>query len=121
MGQLKAANYLRQNTDVNSLILVDNRGFEMDGGSPYISFLTERQMYLSGKGILDSHGVDTSERYAVAKSVLGGTDNLSIYRSLINSKINYIFMSPNDNLNIEKRKTDKDCFKNSKVKILKIN
>ncbi len=121
MEQLKAANYLRQNTDVNSLILVDNRGFEMDGGSPYISFLTERQMYLSGKGILDSHGVDTSERYAVAKSVLGGTDNLSIYRSLINSKINYIFMSPNDNLNIEKGKQIKTVFKNSKVKILKIN
>lgn len=66
--------------------------------------------------------MDTSERYAVAKSVLEGTDNVSIYRSLTNSKINYIFMSPVDKLSIEQNKQYATAvFKNNKVKILKIN
>ena len=120
-SHLQSTNYLKDKTPKASIVLVDNRRFEMDKSSPYISFLSNRSMFFSGKEILESHGVDTSEKEKIVNNVLTNSNIILVSEILENNKINYIFMSTQDILPIEKSsKFVKTVFLNKDVKILKV-
>ncbi len=118
--QLEAARYLKDHSDSKSIVLVDNRQFDMEQSSPYLSIFTDRQMFLSGKGILDSHGVETLKRSQVADTIL--SDNTQLAKDLLQkNKIKYIYLSSNKKLAIENDTSIIiPLYKNSEVKILKI-
>lgn len=91
-NELEALNYLREKTDKKSLILVDYRGAVIDARSPYVSFLSDRPMFLSGMDAdLTTHGVNFSTRKSVVDVVLKSKDILSVAKSLQQNKINYIY------------------------------
>lgn len=121
-AELEGLNYLREKTDKTALVLVDNRNFSMDMSSPYMSFLANRPMFFSGKGILDSHGIDTSKRLQVANTILTSNDERTVNAELSGNKIEYIYMSGHDSFPVEKSAYFiKTVFQNNKVKILKIS
>ena len=119
--ELQSLNYLREKTDKTALVLVDYRGFDKDFYSPYVSFLADRPMFLSGKGILESHGIETSERERVVDDILTNKDAVAANNTLLSNNIKYIYMSDEDTLLIEKYpRFVKIVFRNKDVKILKV-
>ena len=118
--ELQAFEYIKKNASLTSYVLVDDRTFAMDGYSPYISFLINRPIYLSGKGILESHGVVFSDRLKVADLVLRADGGKAI-EEIGDKRIGYIVTSTDIFLNIEKSPAVKRVFEKNKVKILKIS
>ncbi|MEK7559106.1 MAG: hypothetical protein AAB521_02265 [Patescibacteria group bacterium] len=120
-SELQGLNYIKEKTAKSSLVLVDNRGFEMDKDSPYISFMADRPMFLSGKGILESHGIDTSEKLLLANTIFMSSNVTEVCTILFKNRISYIYLSTHDNLPIEKSASClKNVFQNKKVKILRV-
>jgi hypothetical protein len=121
-AELEALNFLKEKTSKDSLVLIDNRTFLMETSSPYMSFLADRPMFFSGKGILDSHGIDTSKRLQIVDTVVTSSDVAIVNTILSENNIDYIYMSARDSLLVEKSAYFvKTVFKNNKVKILKIS
>lgn len=93
----------------------------MDKDSPYISFMADRPMFLSGKGILESHGIDTSEKLLLANTIFMSSSVTEVCTILFKNGISYIYLSTHDNLPIEKSTSClKNVFQNKKVKILRV-
>lgn len=119
-AELEGYKYIRENTDRNSVILFDDREFEISIKSPYASIFTDRKIFLSGKGILQSHNIDTSKREAIQREIIEGNNPVSVLQKIKDNDINYIIMHKNTELNAEKvKKITKKVFSNEKIKILK--
>lgn len=118
--ELNAYQYLRQNTTTNSLILVDTSNLPLSHDSPFMSLFTDRHIYLSGQGILASHGINYAEREKVINNLLT-TDNPQITRGIINqNKIDYIVLSAQKILPSEAKACFlSTIFTNQKVRIVK--
>lgn len=121
--ELEGIQYLREKTEKDSIILVDYRAFKIDAESPYISFLADRQMFLSGlANVLISHGIDISVRKEVVDTILTSHEPKTIRENLVRSKINYIYLSSlNSTLATEAASFSRVVFKNPKIRILKNN
>ena len=121
--ELNGLQYLREKTEKDSIILVDYKAFKIDAESPYISFLADRQMFLSGfKEALTTHGIDFSARKAIADVILTSRDPEVISENLVKHKIDYIYLSSLDNtLATEAANFSKVVFQNQKIRILKNN
>ena len=76
------------------LVLVDHEYFKLDEISPYMSLYAKQPMYLSGIGILDSHGVNVGERKKQYEMIIGGL-SIDVARALFDSKISYIITGTN--------------------------
>lgn len=114
--------YLKEKTKKDSLVLVDYRAFKTDGESPYVSFLSDRQMFLSGlTNVLVSHGIDVSSRKDVVDTILYSHDSEIILENLLKHKIDYIYLSSlNSTLATEAAQFSKVVFQNPKIRILEI-
>lgn len=121
--ELSALNYLREKTKTDSLILVDYKAFKTDAESPYVSFLADRKMFLSGfRESLTTHGVNFSARKAIADSILTSHNSKEIRENLVKGKINYIYLSSSNNtLATEAAQFSNVVFQNQKIRILKNN
>jgi len=121
-AELEGLDFLRKKTDRNSIVFVDNRKFPMSNTSPYISFLTDRPIFLSGLGILNSHGIDISERLKLAQIVVVSREVEIVKKVLLDNKIKYILMSAQDELPTERTAYFfKNVFQNQRIKILEID
>lgn len=114
---------MREKTEKDSIILVDYKAFKIDAESPYVSFLADRPMFLSGLGDeLTAHGIDFSDRKTVADAILTSRSPKKIRENLLKNKINYIYLSSLDNkLATEAAQFSKVVFRNQKIRILKNN
>jgi len=121
--ELEGLQYLREKTGKDSIILVDYKTFKVDAESPYVSFLADRPMFLSGLGNeLTAHGIDFSDRKADADVILTSHDPKTIRKNLVKNKINYIYLSSIDGkLATEASSFTKKVFQNPKIRILKNN
>lgn len=121
-SELSALKYLREKTDINSLILVDYRGFKIDAKSPYVSFMSNRQMFLSGmEADLTTHGVDFSTRKLDVDTVLESLDPLKVAKALKQNRIDFIYLAyPYDIRLKEIDSFTKIGYKSGKITILKV-
>ena len=121
--ELSGLRYLKEKTKTDSLVLVDYKVFKTDAESPYISFLADRQMFLSGLvDELTAHGIDFSGRKAVVDTILTSHNSKEIRENLVKNKINYIYLSSLDSkLATEAANFTKKVFENQRVRILKNN
>lgn len=121
-NELNGIQYLRDKTETDSLILVDYRAFKIDMESPYISFLADRPMFLSGfKESLTTHGVDFSHRKKVADTILTSHSPKEIRENLLEHKIDYIYLSLiNNTLATEAAQFSNVVFQNQRIRILRI-
>lgn len=92
-NELSALNYLREKTNKNSLVLVDYRGLKIDAVSPYVSFLADRSMFLSGmEADLNTHGVDFSDRKKEVDIIFTSPKALIVGKILKKNKIDYLYL-----------------------------
>ena len=120
--ELNGLQYLQEKTEKDSIILVDYKVFKTDAESPYISFLADRAMFLSGLGNeLIAHGIDFSARKAIVDTILTNHDPKQISDNLFKYKIDYIYLSSLDNkLATEAAQFSNIVFQNQKIRILKV-
>lgn len=120
--ELNALKYLREKTEKNAIILVDYKAFKVDAESPYVSFLADRPMFLSGLGDeLIAHGIDFSDRKIIVDTILTSHNPKEINENLLKYKIDYIYLSSlNNKLATEAASFSKTVFQNSKIRILRV-
>lgn len=124
-NELQALKYIRENTEKDNLIFVDHRMMPLmvDAETPYVSFLVDRPMFLSGMDTeLKGHGVDFSKRQMDAELILGTKSESILGNILLKNKIGYLLMSKTDDLNsTESAYFLNKVFQNDKIKILKVS
>ena len=119
--ELEAIKYIRDKTDRDAIILVNYEKFQLDAKSPYLSFLTDRQMFLSGLvHELSDHGIDFSDRIAVVDEILNSTDRMRVSTLLQQGKIDYLFLHPSDMPTTGSDYFLHTVFQNYKVKLVKV-
>jgi hypothetical protein len=119
--ELEAYTYLEKHTNKNSLILVDTKEFPKSKDTPYVSLLTDRPVYLSGMGILASHGIDFVQREQTQNIILTSKNRLQVKKFLEANKISYILLSTNTVLPTERKNPYLiKVFQNRVMKILKV-
>ena len=113
--ELSALIFLK-NIKTNSLIMVDPV-FETDVSSPYVSFLSNQKMFLSGEwDELEGHAVDYSKRQNIENFILSSTDSASIKTALIENDIGYIYTKPNTYFGTMSASFLKPIFETQKLK-----
>lgn len=91
-NELEALSYIKNETPEDSLFLIDYRAFIVDGQTPYISFLSDRRMFLSGmEADLSTHGVDFSQRKKEADIILSSRNSVDIGNMLLKNRIDYMY------------------------------
>ncbi len=118
-NRIEAFNFIKKNTDIKSLVLVDKNYFGLSALTPYISFFTNRPMYLSGDRILRSHGIIIIDREKISNIILSSTDSARIEHSLKESGIKYIITANSKNFLSTASANLKSVFENQEIKILK--
>ncbi|MDP2649442.1 MAG: hypothetical protein Q8P10_01220 [bacterium] len=120
--ELQALNFLREQKDTKSLVIVDPE-FEMEEQASYVSFLTNKNMFLSAMyNELEAHNIDFSKRLKVRKLILNYESPILVGKYLLKNNIGYIYMSRGKDL-VSTRSAYfvKEAFKNKEVKILTLD
>lgn len=92
-SRLETIDYLKNKVSENSLVLIDPSFLEIDSTTPLASVLTNKRMYLSGEGILDSHMIDTKQRASVKKRIIKSDNPEVVAKDFQRSGIDYIVTS----------------------------
>lgn len=85
--------FLRNKVSKGSIILIDESSVE----SSYMPAFIDQKMYLSGQGILDSHGIDSTKRRQIVHSIYNDQNPFSVGELLIQNNIDY-FLVPHNNI-----------------------
>jgi len=145
--QLQALAYIKSTTPPNAILLVDNLekksgyiyvaktkrfftvplntgGFWQGNFSYYVSFLSDRSMFIDGdiftNSIVQSHGVDTHERVTVAKAVFANDKPFLIRTLLHKNNISYIYLGSETKLAKSPPPFLRTMFQNNEVSVLKV-
>jgi len=119
--ELKGIETLSQ-IKTDSLIVVDPN-FSMDKESPYVSFLSNQKMFLSGqKNELEAHNINFSDRLEILNTILNSSNTSFVSAALLENNIGYLFMMNSTNLvSVDSGKFLDTIYSNQDVKILKVN
>lgn len=120
--EIKAINYLSGQGDNSSLVLVDSN-ILMDMQSPYLSFLSNKKMFLSGQiDELEAHSIDFSDRLDVRNTIFYSGNASSVSAALLNNNIGYLYMIRKDELaSTDSAHFLKTGFYNKEIKILVVD
>lgn len=122
-NELDSIKYIQENTAPGAIIMVNYEKFKLDAKSPYLSFLANRPMYLSGLvHELSDHGIDFSDRKAIVDELLSSTDNARVATLLQQTRIDYLYLSPSDFLIATvSAEFTQTVFQNAKVRLIKVS
>lgn len=117
--EIKSYNYLSNNTPKESLILVLNKGY-FDGTTAIVNLFSNRNMFLSGQGVIDAHNANNLERINAIEEIYR-TKNPEVIKEILNKyKINYVYLYNSSKFNSSVRNLElKTAFKNNFATILK--
>jgi len=122
-SELLALDYIRNETDEKSLILVNNvdKNHWRNAFSYYISFLGDRQIFVDGNGIAQDHGVPEEEKLKIENIIFNSQDAQQIRKALIKNNIDYLYMSSKDHLvSTESASLYNEVFRNDQITILQV-
>ncbi len=106
----------KQKTD---FVLVKDDKNDFESGSLYYGVLSDVPLYLSGVGILRSHGVNIKDRRDLANIVFTSKNRKLIRQILLGNNISHLVLPADEALLIEKNTEQvKTIFRNKTVKIL---
>jgi hypothetical protein len=92
--QLDAFRYIRNNTNVNSLVQASPNN-SLDNTAPYVSFFSGRDSYIAGSGLLKTHNVKTEVRNDELDKIFR-TVNVTDFTSQLRQKnILYVYLQKN--------------------------
>ena len=92
--EVAAFEFIKNKTAPSSLLLIDPN-LKESINTPYVSFITDRPVYLTGQLILESHGVDSNKRLEVTENIIKSKDLSLITGLLQKNSINYIIAPSN--------------------------
>lgn len=106
----------------DKLVLVDP-SFGADKLSPYVSFMTNQKMFLSGQwDELEAHNIEFSDRLNALNIILYSPYPSSVSAQLKRYNVGYIYMPADTSLYAtDSSKFLETLYKNNTVKILKVN
>ncbi len=120
--ELIALDFIRLNTTNEAVVLADNIGRNAGNRSYYLSFLGNRNLFLTGSDILNDHGVDVSQRIKDRQIVFRSPYVSSVSATLDKNKIDYIYMKSNWYLeSTASAQFLEPVYENDLIKILKID
>jgi len=119
-AELQAMDYIEKNTKQEDVVLVFNSG-TWDSLYPYVSAFTQRNMFLSGQGILKSHVIDYRIRENIVNSIKDTKDAGFIEEIMKKNKIKilYFFGKPGLKADLKNSKLKK-IFQNQSVTLLEL-
>ncbi|MFH0864207.1 MAG: hypothetical protein V1858_03910 [Candidatus Gottesmanbacteria bacterium] len=85
-SELEALNFINKNTEKNSIIMVVSQGL-------HPAVFTQRNLFLAGKGILESHVVPFKSREEVVEIVLFSPSAKIVKETLKNNQIDYLLFN----------------------------
>lgn len=117
---LNSLSYLKLKTPQNSKIIIDPWMSEEEVFM-YITFLSDRPIFLSGAGVMRDHGQDTHQREGVVNDIYNSKNSALVHDLLLKNNINYIYLTKDSGYkNNLKMDFLSPIFENDKVEILKI-
>lgn len=120
--ELESYYFLRDHTPQDSLVLVMNR-FAFDGISAIVSIYSDRNMYLSGQGVIIAHDAVNEERVKTVQRIIQSNNYKVVNELLRKNKIDYVYFygNPALNLGISPKKLQADkVFDNGFAQIFKM-
>lgn len=119
--ELQGYTFLNETEGEPPIVLVDKKSLVMSKDSPYVSFLIQGKMYITGEGILESHGINIKERSKIADTIFTTADEKVVRQILVREKIDYLILQPKENLKIDDSEFLKTVFENNDIKILEFS
>lgn len=119
--ELEAYKYLNKNGKKNPLIIIDSNGFDMNNDSPYISAFINGRVFLSGQGILKSHGINLKEREEFVNLIFKYKEKEQIKDLLRDKKIDYIITRTGSIFALKEVDFLTTFYKNKNITIYKTN
>lgn len=121
-SQLQAYEFFSKNTEKDSIIILP-KNYADSEESLHIPYLSNRQVYLAGSGVLKDHGHDITLRDQIVSQVYSLDDQVKVHNILRDNNIDYLFLS---NASFNKFEDDDSklmstVFQNESVKILKVS
>lgn len=118
--QLNAFRYIRNNTNVNSIVQASPNN-SLDNTSPYVAFFSGRDSYIAGSGLLETHNVKTEIRKDELDKIFKSANVIDFTSQLRQKNISYVYLQKNPEQMIQ-FKIDptyiKTVFKNKSVIVL---
>jgi len=119
-SELNALAYLNEHVADNATIVVEPWVAE-DQPFMYISFLSNKNIFLLGSGVLRDHGQDIAHRQSVNNAIYY-SDNVDDVMSLLTSNnINYLYLTPGIDLAVKDQSFLKKVYDDGEISILKLN
>lgn len=119
--ELSALNYLKENSPINSVILVAP-GDSLDYNSPYVEYFSERSTYLSNLDILESHNQPVEDRKKEVSVLFSEPTKEKFFLRLKQMKIGYVYIKNFVQKSVVyKFNKDEIFFRNDEITILKSN
>ena len=119
-NELEVYEYLRKDSNKNSQILVVDIEFGVANKSPYISLFADKNVFLSGREILISHGIDIQNRKKIEEEIINSSNPTRVSTLLKENNIDYLLLSKIKVLPVEATSGFMNTvFSNDKYKILK--
>ena len=122
-SELAALDYLKNKTASKSLIMVDNvdKNHWRNAFSYYISFLSDRQIFVDGNGIAQDHGVAVENKIQAVKTVFNSWEISAVEKEVKKYNIDYLYMNSKDRLvSTKSAHLFTEVFQNDQVTILKV-
>lgn len=118
--EMNTYNFLK-GLNQNSLILVLNKN-NLDQDSALVGTITNKNMFLSGQGVIEAHNAVNKERSRVVNAIRN-TKSVSEFVPLTKKyNINYIYLYKNDNIKLNLKTIEKyKVFENNVAIIYKVN
>lgn len=117
--ELVALSFLKDNTSKDSLVAVSSF-FHLEHNAPYVPFLADRPSFFSGKdNELIAHGIDHKARENSWKTIFFSPYPLLIRKELQKGNIDFLYLSPKENIQFYKSKVGlTEVFRSKEVVIL---
>lgn len=88
--ELKALKMLQLSSE-NGFVAVDP-DFYLDTNTPFVYAFTKKQMFLSGEGILESHGFDPAKKKIIKKEIFKSSNPITVANALLKNNISYLYL-----------------------------
>ena len=118
---LAAYTFMKDLPPHQMVLAIHATGYDYDIDTPILSLMTNQYMFLSGEGIIDSHGASNEYRLHVVKTIETSNDPQEITNVLHENHIQYLFIYGIYNLVTPMNKLPLNVvFQNTKYSILQV-
>lgn len=97
-NDLTSYNFMKNLPPHQMVLAIHATGYDYDIDTPILSLMTNQYMFLSGEGIIDSHGASNEYRLNTVKTIETSFDAKEITNLLHSNHINYLYIYGQYNL-----------------------